>query len=341
MVNFPPGFPLLLAALVELFDASAVAAGRVANAVLLGLITGAAWLVLRRLATSATIRLLGVTVVASATSLHLVSSYAWSEPLFVFTSLFALLALNEAIRRPYDVGWLVVAALAAGSCFLIRYIGVVVIVTGSVAILVGGWRQLSGWRRLTRAAVFAVVASAGPVAWVVPQPLGVRHRYGRTRAGGDVARGERLRRGARRGCAPGARGGPRARAGAATAVCGRRCGGLAGPVDRPGRRAAIRVAARGLRRSVRGRIGRQRLEDLGLSPEGPPSIADLRPARRARRRPARPRGRGVARTARACWAARAGALALCAAGLVWGSAEVEITTPTAWTTPGSGGATQI
>ena len=167
MVNFPPGFSLLLAALVELFEASAVAAGRVANAVLLGLITGAAWLVLRRLATSATIRLLGVTVVASATSLHLVSSYAWSEPLFVFTSLFALLALNEAIRRPYDVGWLVVAALAAGSCFLIRYIGVVVIVTGSVAILVGGWRQLSGWRRLTRAAVFAMVASAGPVAWVV------------------------------------------------------------------------------------------------------------------------------------------------------------------------------
>ena len=180
MVNFPPGFPLLLAALVELFDASAVAAGRVANAVLLGLITGAAWLVLRRLATSATIRLLGVTVVASATSLHLVSSYAWSEPLFVFTSLFALLALNEAIRRPYDVGWLVVAALAAGSCFLIRYIGVV--------------RHRHWERGHTRRGLAAALRSAAADArrgvrggrerragrLGCPQPLGVRHHYGRT-----------------------------------------------------------------------------------------------------------------------------------------------------------------
>ena len=299
MVNFPPGFPLLLAALVELFEASAVAAGRVANAVLLGLITGAAWLVLRRLATSATIRLLGVTVVASATSLHLVSSYAWSEPLFVFTSLFALLALNEAIRRPYDVGWLVVAALAAGSCFLIRYIGVVLIVTGSVAILVGGWRQLSGWRRLTRAAVFAVVASAGPVAWVV-RNLSVSD----TTTGGHGPAEASLAENAY------------------DAVRG--VGVLLVPEAAPVRGlvllllCAVAVAAVLQVRST-GLGGARRFAwllagfvalyvvvlvvsastDLGRSPERPPSIADLRPARRARRRPARPRGRGVARTARA------------------------------------------
>ena len=50
-VLWPTGFPLLLAALAELFGVSAVTAGRVANAVILGFITGAAWLVTRRTVT--------------------------------------------------------------------------------------------------------------------------------------------------------------------------------------------------------------------------------------------------------------------------------------------------
>jgi hypothetical protein len=166
-VHWPPGFPLLLAALVEIFEVSAITAGRVANAVLLACITGVAWLVLRRVVTSATVRVVDVSLVAGATSLHMVSSYVWSEPLFVLMTLLALLALNEAIRRVDSADWLIVAALVASSCFFVRYIGVVVIATGTVAILVAGWRQLSHRRRLTRAAVFAGIASAGPVAWVV------------------------------------------------------------------------------------------------------------------------------------------------------------------------------
>jgi hypothetical protein len=165
-VIFPPGFSLLLAGLMEIFDTSAVAAGRVANAVLLGLIIGAAWLVLRRVATSATLRVLGVLLIAGATSLHVVSSYVWSEPLFVLVLLLALLALDEAMRHTDGVGWLVVAALAASGCFFIRYIGGVVIATGCVAILVAGQPRLSGRRRVTRAALFAVIAGAGPVAWL-------------------------------------------------------------------------------------------------------------------------------------------------------------------------------
>lgn len=166
-VSWPPGFPLLLAALSALFEVSAITAGRVANAILLGSIIGAAWLVLRRVVTSATTRVVGVSLVAAATCLHLVTSYVWSEPLFVLMTLLALLALHEAIRRPDSGGWLLAAALLAASCFFIRYVGAVVIVTASVAMFVAGWRQLSARRRLMRAAVFAVIASAGPVAWVV------------------------------------------------------------------------------------------------------------------------------------------------------------------------------
>lgn len=164
-VQWPPGYPLLLAALAEVFGVSAVTAGRVANAILLACTTGVAWLVLRRVVTSPTMRIAGVALVAGGTSLHYVSSFAWSEPLFVLVTLLALLALDEAIRRPESRGWLVAAALAAVSCFFVRYLGVVVIVTGSVAIFAAGRRQLSVLRRLTRAAVFTAIASVGPVVW--------------------------------------------------------------------------------------------------------------------------------------------------------------------------------
>jgi hypothetical protein len=78
-----------------------------------------------------------------------------------------LLAIVEAIRREKSFGWLVAAALAASSCFFVRYIGVVVVATGCVAIFMAGRPQVPARRRMTRAAAFAAVAAAGPVAWIV------------------------------------------------------------------------------------------------------------------------------------------------------------------------------
>ena len=165
LVSFPPGFPLLLAALAEIFGVSAVTAARVANAVILGLIVVAAWLVLRRLASSAAIRVAGVLLVAAATTLHTDSSRVWSEPLFVLLTLLALLALNEAMRQP-DRRGLARGGGARGVELLLHP-------------LHRGGRHCQWMRRPTRvggssqvaaaarAAAFAVIAGAGPAAWIV------------------------------------------------------------------------------------------------------------------------------------------------------------------------------
>jgi hypothetical protein len=172
LVAFPPGYPLLLAVLDLLPGVSPLSAARVGDAVLLGLIVLASWGLLRAMVLSEPLRVAGLLLVATATTVVRSASFAWSEPLFILVSLGAIWALWRAVERPASWGWLVAAVVAAEAAFFVRYVGLVLVPLGAVAFLVGGRR----WR----AVGFAAAAGAGPATWMArnaalsPGPFGPR-----------------------------------------------------------------------------------------------------------------------------------------------------------------------
>jgi hypothetical protein len=166
LVSFPPGIPIVLAAVDVVFSAGAVTAARVVNAVSFGLVVLVSWLILRRLVSSAALRIAALLLLATAAVLYRSSTFVLSEPLFILVVLGALLALDEAVHRPRSWGWVVAAAVGATAAFFVRYAGLMLIPLGCVALLAAGRTELPTAQRGLRAGAFTLLVGAAITAWI-------------------------------------------------------------------------------------------------------------------------------------------------------------------------------
>lgn len=103
----------------------------------------------------------------------LIHSMAWSEPLFIFLVLLAILLLVEYLDRASPA--LLAASAGLTACaFLTRYLGGTLVVAGALGLLLLGRRRL--WRRAVDAAFFGTVGAVPTVLWML---RGI-HEAGRT-----------------------------------------------------------------------------------------------------------------------------------------------------------------
>jgi hypothetical protein len=160
--HHPPLFPALLGAFAWL-GVDALAGARWLNVLLLGVngflvgLTVLSWTGSRRLALLGTLLVMG--------SVDVFKTHAWvlTEPIFLTGVLAGLWALALDLERPRHLA-LAGAVVAIALASLARYAGLALIGTGALAIAL--WSPLRSPHRWTRAALFAVAASAPLIAWL-------------------------------------------------------------------------------------------------------------------------------------------------------------------------------
>ena len=183
VTHWPPGFPGTVAVVGEVAGANSVLGARILNALCLAFIVLAGWVLLRRHVSSPALRLGGVAGLAIAPTLFVISSSAWSEPLFVALMLAATLGLELALERPGVHRWVIVSALLAGASFFVRYSGIWLLATGAFVLLVANRSALTRRERVQRAALFLIIASVLP-ALVIERNLRLTNGYPFSQRGG-------------------------------------------------------------------------------------------------------------------------------------------------------------
>jgi 4-amino-4-deoxy-L-arabinose transferase-like glycosyltransferase len=158
LVDYPPGYPTLVAFVSRATTLNPQGAARLINIVIALLVTGLAAIVLRKLVTHEIVVLAGTVALVLSPSLVLVSFVAWSEFTFVLLQLVFLLTLDRAVRTR-DWKWVVAAGLVGAAGFLTRYVGVTMLACG--AILFRGRQR----------GVYLAVSLAPPVAWLARNQL--------------------------------------------------------------------------------------------------------------------------------------------------------------------------
>jgi hypothetical protein len=188
-VDFPPLFPLLLAAPAGL-GLDPLVGARLLNALVFGLIVLCGGLLFRRVLRSTALALAGTAALLVGFPLLTVSVMAWSEPLFALLVLLMVMVLAKGRdegaegHRHRATGWgdvLLLGMLGALAC-LQRYAGAFVVAGVALALLLkptgvnhrgteieepGHGRGPTFTRRAGAAAVFVLVALAPLVAWLV------------------------------------------------------------------------------------------------------------------------------------------------------------------------------
>lgn len=159
--NFPPLLPLVLAGIGRLgFDPLDVV--RWLNPVLFGATVALTGAVVRWRTGSTGVALVAAAAVLVARDLLAAGGSALSEPLFVVLALAGTAALARFVEGG-DHRWLWLSTALVAGAFLTRYVGVTVVVAGTVALLRAGRRK--------EAALFAAVTTlpvAGWLAWAGP-----------------------------------------------------------------------------------------------------------------------------------------------------------------------------
>jgi 4-amino-4-deoxy-L-arabinose transferase-like glycosyltransferase len=166
LTNFPPGFPSLVA-VARVLGASVETGTRIVNAVSYGAIVLLAWVLARRHVSSLLIALGTTALVALSPALINIASNAWSEPLYCALVLAFIVALEDATapggHQARSIG---AAAVLAGLAFLARYVGLSLLIVGSLALVTSSYRE--GVRAAARRlAVFWTVGLLIPAWWLL------------------------------------------------------------------------------------------------------------------------------------------------------------------------------
>jgi len=152
---------------------------RLVNASSFAVIVVLSWALLRRHVDSTVVRVTALIAIACSPVLLDVSAKAWSEPLFCAFLLAFLLVIERAVCSVDARLRLVAAAgLISGAAFLVRYVGVSLIITGVVVctLLPLG---TSIRRRAERTLVFVLAAAPLPAIWALRNAgSGAQHLLG-------------------------------------------------------------------------------------------------------------------------------------------------------------------
>jgi hypothetical protein len=179
LTDFPPGYPLALAAWLETVGGSPADAARAVNAASLLALALLGALVMRRYVARGALRAAGVVLVAGAPSVLHTGVTAWSELLFAACIMACLLFLARSLAagRMWDVA---LAGAFASAGVMVRLVGAGVVLAGLVALVVGGDVGEGRGEVVKRCLVFLGVACLAPAVWlasriaITDSPLGVR-----------------------------------------------------------------------------------------------------------------------------------------------------------------------
>jgi hypothetical protein len=158
ITGFPPGFSVALAGL-GLAGISAFHAGRLLNAVLLGLNTALVGWLLYRATRSGPLAILGCWLFMYARNIVQIHSWIMSEPLFIFLSLLAIALLDIYLQRG-KLALLILASLIIACASLTRYVGLSLVPAAFVSLL---WFSPQKLIHKWRDAVLAGFISLAPV----------------------------------------------------------------------------------------------------------------------------------------------------------------------------------
>lgn len=154
---FPPGLPAIVA-VGETLGVDGQTTLRLISAISFGGIVVLGHRLIRRAVPDPSVALGATALLAVSPALLGIAKMAWSEPLFIALVLAFLLHLDEVLhRRTLTHRDTVVLAALASLAFLIRYIGVALVVLGGLALLVR-LRPLDR-RNLGRIATFGLLCS--------------------------------------------------------------------------------------------------------------------------------------------------------------------------------------
>jgi hypothetical protein len=165
--NFPPVYPLLLAAFGAL-GPDPLTVARFVGPAAFGATILLVGLLVRNLTGSMPLAVLAQLLVFTATDLLAYHSAALSEPVFLLLALVALAALGGCLERRRSL-LLLGAALLAGAACLTRYVGLAVVAAGAVGLVLLASRRADGRRQWRGAIAFGALALAplfGWLAWV-------------------------------------------------------------------------------------------------------------------------------------------------------------------------------
>lgn len=156
LVDFPAGYPLLLAFVSLITQTDPLVFSTILNAFLYACLIFLSGRLAQKLFPEKRwlqIAVLGSLVVSPAT----IEIYAmlWSETSFLLLLILFMLLMGKALNEPMKQQWWILAAIVAGYAALTRYAGVTIIATGCLLFLLqSNWRQ-----GLLRGLQFGVLAS--------------------------------------------------------------------------------------------------------------------------------------------------------------------------------------
>ena len=162
LADAPPLFPLTLS-LVGFFGIDAITAARYVNAIAFGLtvFTTTRWL--QRRVRSRFLVVWAGSACTLALPLTFVSSFAWTEPLFILFVVLSLSALDRFMNSGRRSSFIFAAGFTAMAC-LTRYPGVALIAGGVVMLL--SWRTAAILSRIKIAAAYGIVSATPLAAWM-------------------------------------------------------------------------------------------------------------------------------------------------------------------------------
>ncbi len=160
----PPLYPIILGIIKKILFIDPLISAGYLNSVLFGLIIFYSGLYLTRLLRSFALTILGVFVVLISSTLITISLTTFTEPLFILFIILFLYYLDKYIKRGM-ISSLVLFSLAITFACLTRYVGVVLILTGSICILVFG--EKPGKEKLKNLILFLLITLLPTGIWVL------------------------------------------------------------------------------------------------------------------------------------------------------------------------------
>ncbi len=184
LVDFPAGYPSFLSLVMLVTGLSPLQFAPVLNILLFGgilFMTG--FIISRHQNTSPIYKLLLLALLSFCPVLLEIYSMLWSETLFIFLSISFFIAAY-AYGKNHSSRTLILFSIITGLCFLTRYAGISLVITGGAFILFDG--DLGAIKKIKHLLVFSIIAVSGIVTNLIHNHLvsgsttGVREKALRT-----------------------------------------------------------------------------------------------------------------------------------------------------------------
>lgn len=178
LINWPPLYPLILAAFHRLTGVDVFVIGQIINILAFGAIVRLSGIFFERsLPKNYTFATLASLILVTSLPLIEVSANIASDPLFMLCVLLFLLAAQVYVRRRARRAWGQMALLAIAACFL-RYAGLALVASGALIVLLARIKtnpllrakrnnRTAIQKAVFNAAVFGLAAGAPIAAWAV------------------------------------------------------------------------------------------------------------------------------------------------------------------------------